>query len=74
VLYCVQGPKAPWVHTDEGYDDMPAHCKASMMGASLSIPITAGRLNLGTWQVSLYRMDVLQGSSPSAATWRPPEV
>ncbi|KXZ50690.1 hypothetical protein GPECTOR_15g374 [Gonium pectorale] len=45
-----EGSKAPWVHTDEGHDDMPAHVKASMFGASLTIPITQGRLNLGTWQ------------------------
>lgn len=38
------------IHTDEGPDDMPAHCKASMMGASVSVPITNGRLNTGTWQ------------------------
>ncbi|MBT8257962.1 MAG: secondary thiamine-phosphate synthase enzyme YjbQ [Bacteroidia bacterium] len=37
-------------HTMEGPDDMPAHIKASMMGASVQIPITNGRLNLGTWQ------------------------
>lgn len=37
-------------HTLEGSDDMPAHIKASLMGASVSIPITKGRLNLGTWQ------------------------
>jgi hypothetical protein len=35
---------------DEGPDDMPAHIKASMMGSSVTIPITCGRLNLGTWQ------------------------
>jgi secondary thiamine-phosphate synthase enzyme len=41
----------PWVeHTTEGSDDMPAHIKASIVGYSLSIPITNGRLNLGTWQ------------------------
>ena len=34
----------------EGDDDMPAHAKSSIIGASLSIPITDGRLNLGTWQ------------------------
>jgi hypothetical protein len=34
-----------------GPDDMPAHIKASMMGPSVTIPITKGRLNLGTWQV-----------------------
>ena len=46
-----QGSKAPWVHTDEGDDDMPAHVKSSMFGASVSVPISNGRLNLGTWQV-----------------------
>ncbi len=39
-----------YVHTLEGPDDMPAHVKASMMGASVTIPIRAGRLHLGTWQ------------------------
>ncbi len=38
------------VHTLEGPDDMPAHIKASMVGSSISIPITNGALNLGTWQ------------------------
>lgn len=38
------------LHTMEGPDDMPAHVKASLMGQSVSIPITSGRLNLGTWQ------------------------
>jgi secondary thiamine-phosphate synthase enzyme len=37
-------------HTLEGPDDMPAHIKAAMIGNSLTIPITDGRLNLGTWQ------------------------
>lgn len=37
-------------HTFEGSDDMPAHIKASLMGTSVQIPITDGRLNLGTWQ------------------------
>jgi secondary thiamine-phosphate synthase enzyme len=40
----------PYVHTLEGPDDMPAHVKASMMGASVTIPIGDGRLQLGTWQ------------------------
>lgn len=39
-----------YIHTYEGPDDMPAHIKASLMGASVQIPITNGRLNLGTWQ------------------------
>uniref|UniRef100_A0A0D6R4V2 Secondary thiamine-phosphate synthase enzyme n=1 Tax=Araucaria cunninghamii TaxID=56994 RepID=A0A0D6R4V2_ARACU len=37
-------------HLDEGYDDMPAHVKASMMGCSLTIPVRAGRFHLGIWQ------------------------
>ncbi|TKG88892.1 YjbQ family protein [Puteibacter caeruleilacunae] len=37
-------------HTYEGSDDMPAHLKSSILGASLTKPITNGRLNLGTWQ------------------------
>ncbi len=37
-------------HTLEGPDDMPAHIKAAMMGASVTIPITNHELNLGTWQ------------------------
>ena len=40
----------PYVHTLEGSDDMPAHVKASMMGASVMIPIGNGSLQLGTWQ------------------------
>jgi len=39
-----------WTHTLEGPDDMPAHVKASLMGASLSLPVAGGRLALGTWQ------------------------
>ncbi len=37
-------------HTLEGSDDMPAHIKASLLGNSLQIPVTNGKLNLGTWQ------------------------
>ena len=40
----------PYIHTIEGPDDMPAHIKSSMLGASLLIPIQDGRLALGTWQ------------------------
>lgn len=39
-----------YIHTYEGSDDMPAHIKTSLLGNSISIPITNGRLNLGTWQ------------------------
>ena len=37
-------------HTSEGADDMPAHLKTSLLGNSISIPITNGKLNLGIWQ------------------------
>jgi secondary thiamine-phosphate synthase enzyme len=37
-------------HTLEGPDDMPAHAKSIITGASINIPITGSRLNLGTWQ------------------------
>ena len=40
----------PHRHTCEGPDDMPAHVKASLLGSSLSVPISQGRLCLGTWQ------------------------
>lgn len=40
----------PYLHTCEGPDDMPAHVKASMMGSSVTVPVSDGRLNLGTWQ------------------------
>lgn len=39
-----------FIHNDEGEDDMPAHIKSSFFGNSLQVPITNGRLNLGTWQ------------------------
>ncbi|MCL4117590.1 UNVERIFIED_CONTAM: hypothetical protein GTU68_001686 [Idotea baltica] len=39
-----------YTHTYEGSDDMPAHIKATMVGSSVSIPITKHQLNLGTWQ------------------------
>lgn len=40
----------PYVHSCEGPDDMPAHIKASLLGCSLTIPVSEGRLCLGTWQ------------------------
>ena len=39
-----------YLHTLEGSDDMPSHAKSVLTGVSLTIPITGGRLNLGTWQ------------------------
>jgi secondary thiamine-phosphate synthase enzyme len=41
---------AYYQHNDEGSDDMPSHIKSSIMGASVTMPITSGRLNMGTWQ------------------------
>ncbi len=39
-----------YLHTYEGSDDLPAHLKSSLLGTSLTLPVTSGRLNLGTWQ------------------------
>jgi secondary thiamine-phosphate synthase enzyme len=47
----IQEKEPYYTHTCEGADDMPAHAKSSLVGASVTIPITNGRLNLGTWQV-----------------------
>ncbi|SFV52082.1 FIG004064: hypothetical protein [hydrothermal vent metagenome] len=42
--------KPYYIHTYEGEDDMPGHIKNALLGTSLTIPITNGKLNLGTWQ------------------------
>ena len=43
--------RAPyWTHTSEGSDDMPSHLKAALLGPSLTLPVSRGRLALGTWQ------------------------
>lgn len=42
--------QAAWVHDAEGPDDMPAHVKAMLNGVSLHVPVTGGKLALGTWQ------------------------
>lgn len=39
-----------YIHTYEGPDDMPAHLKSSILGSSVSIPVSNGQLNMGTWQ------------------------
>jgi secondary thiamine-phosphate synthase enzyme len=39
-----------YTHTLEGPDDMPSHFKSAILGHSLTVPITGGKLNLGTWQ------------------------
>ncbi|MHA6334628.1 secondary thiamine-phosphate synthase enzyme YjbQ [Qipengyuania sp. CAU 1752] len=41
---------AHYEHDDEGPDDMPAHLKSALTGVSLSVPVSAGRMMLGTWQ------------------------
>src|ERR1044072_5829606 len=54
-----------WTHTLEGADDMPAHVKASLMGPSLTLPISDGRLALGTWQgIYLCEHPHLRGPAP----------
>ena len=56
-------------HTTEGPDDMPAHLKSSILGASINIPITNGKLNLGTWQgIYLYEHRNRGGSRQIIAT------
>jgi secondary thiamine-phosphate synthase enzyme len=39
-----------WTHTSEGPDDMPAHIKTSLLGPAVTLPVSDGRLALGTWQ------------------------
>ncbi len=50
VLNHVVPESLPFRHTLEGRDDMPAHVKASLMGSSVCVPVSSGRLALGTWQ------------------------
>ncbi len=50
-------------HSDEGLDDMPAHVKSSLLGVSLTLPITNGELNLGTWQ-GIYLCEFRNYSGP----------
>lgn len=50
VLNTIAPEDFPYRHTCEGPDDMPAHVKASMLGSSVWVPISDGRLALGTWQ------------------------
>ncbi|MBA62597.1 MAG: hypothetical protein CMJ76_09555 [Planctomycetaceae bacterium] len=40
----------PYIHTMEGPDDMPAHVKSSLLGASVIVPVANGKIALGTWQ------------------------
>ncbi|MBW7881058.1 MAG: YjbQ family protein [Caldilineaceae bacterium] len=56
--------RAPhYAHTLEGPDDMPAHIKAVLIGAGVTVPITDGRLNLGSWQ-GLYLCEHRDRSGP----------
>ena len=48
--YMVPENQSYYKHIYEGADDMPAHLKSSILGSSIQIPITQGKLNLGTWQ------------------------
>lgn len=41
---------AGWVHETEGPDDMPAHVKSMLNGVTLHVPVSGGKMNLGTWQ------------------------
>lgn len=50
-------------HTTEGPDDMPAHIKSILAGSSVSLPITQGKLNLGTWQ-GIYLCEFREKASP----------
>ena len=43
-----------YTHIDEGPDDMPAHAKSTLIGVALTIPITKGKLNLGTWYICFF--------------------
>ena len=49
-LNAIAPEEFPYSHTLEGPDDMPAHVKASLLGSSVTIPVTEGRMALGTWQ------------------------
>lgn len=53
----------PILHTIEGPDDMPAHVKSSLFGVSLQIPVSAGRLKLGTWQ-GIYLCEFRRQATP----------
>ncbi|MBB6099887.1 secondary thiamine-phosphate synthase enzyme [Deinobacterium chartae] len=50
-------------HTLEGPDDMPAHIKAALLGSSLTLPVRAGRLALGTWQ-GIYLCELRERGGP----------
>jgi len=58
--------RAPyWTHTLEGDDDMPAHVKAALLGPTLTLPVSNGRLALGTWQ-GIYLCEHRERGGPRA--------
>jgi secondary thiamine-phosphate synthase enzyme len=61
--YMVPEDQPYYKHTYEGSDDMPAHIKASMLGSSISIPVTDGKINTGTWQ-GIYLCEHRDQASP----------
>jgi secondary thiamine-phosphate synthase enzyme len=52
-----------YLHTVEGPDDMPAHIKSVLTGSSVTIPLTNGKLNLGTWQ-GIYLCEFRESATP----------
>ena len=65
----------PYVHTMEGPDDMPAHVKATLAGSSVTIPVSGGRLALGTWQgIYLFEHRDMAHDRQVAATFLPAQV
>lgn len=52
-----------YLHTYEGADDMPAHAKSTLVGASITIPISNHRLNMGTWQ-GVYLLEFRNNGGP----------
>ena len=56
-----------WTHTLEGDDDMPAHVKASLLGFSVTLPVSDGRLALGTWQ-GIYLCELRDRGGPRRIT------
>jgi secondary thiamine-phosphate synthase enzyme len=52
-----------FIHAYEGSDDMPAHLKSSILGNSIEIPITGGKLNLGIWQ-GIYLCEFRENGGP----------
>ena len=56
-----------WAHTLEGSDDMPAHVKSSLLGSAVTVPVSDGRLALGTWQ-GIYLCEHRDSGGPRTLT------